>query len=189
MSASTVQNTTRLLADLSAGKRSAADELLPLVYDELRAIAAGYFRRERDDHTLQPTALVHEAYLRLVQQEKSDWKNRAHFFAVAARAMRNVLVNHALARKAEKRGGGRATIQIDTDTAPTHIREVDPLDLDDAVKRLHDLDQRKARVVELRFFGGLSADEVSHVLEVSLSTVEADWRLAKAWLSKELAPA
>lgn len=179
-------NVTKLLDRVGRGEGQAADELLPLVYDELRSLAAAYFRRERSDHTLEPTALVHEAYVRLVQQANPEWANRAHFFAVAAKAMRNILVNHAVARAAEKRGGGRPAITLDTDLAPSTIKEIDPIELNDVLDRLATLDERKARVVELRFFGGLSVDEVAQVLGVSLSTIEADWRLAKAWLSKEL---
>jgi RNA polymerase sigma factor (TIGR02999 family) len=180
---STDQSTHRIS---ELGRGDSASQLFPLVYEELRSLAAGYFRAERVGHTLEPTALVHEAYLRLVQQTDGNWKNRAHFFAVAARAMRNVLVNHALARKAQKRGGGQPTILIDTDLVPARGREVDPVELDDALKRLAALDPRKADVVEMRFFGGLTVEEVAHAMGVSVSTVEADWRMAKAWLSKAL---
>jgi RNA polymerase sigma-70 factor, ECF subfamily len=177
---------TRLLDRVGRGEGQAADELLPLVYDELRSLAAAYFRRERSDHTLQPTALVNEVYVRLAQQENPEWANRAHFFAVASKAMRNILVNHAVARAAEKRGGGRAAITLNSDVAPSSIKEIDAIELNDVLDRLAALDERKAKVVELRFFGGLTVEEVAHVLGVSLSTIEADWRLAKAWLSKEL---
>ncbi|GMU82659.1 MAG: sigma-70 family RNA polymerase sigma factor [Phycisphaerales bacterium] len=181
-----IAQTTRLLADLGRGDRAAAGQLLPLVYEQLRALASSYFRGQRADHTLQPTALVHEAYMKLVNQTSAQWNDRAHFFAVAARAMRQVLVNHALAANADKRGGGRTRILLADDLAPTPESEFDPIALDDALTRLGKMDERKAKVVELRFFSGLAVDEVAHVLGVSKSTVEADWRLARAWLSKEL---
>lgn len=178
--------TTRLLVDLGRGDPSAAARLLPLVYDELRALAGRYFRRQRSDHTLQPTALVHEAFLRLVDQTHAQWNDRAHFFAVAAQAMRQILINHALARAAAKRGGGRARIALAEDLAPAAEHEFDALALDEALKQLAELDERKARIVELRFFGGLSVEEVAEVLGVSKTTVESDWRMARAWLSRAL---
>ncbi len=178
--------TTRLLLRLTDGDHAAGDELMPLVYDELRALAAGYLRRERPDHTLQPTALVHEAYLRLVGGGGVDWRSRAHFFAVAARVMRNTLVNHALAHKAEKRGGAALRLDLQSDGVAAPSDGVDTLALDDALKRLAALDPRKSEVVELRFFGGMSVEEAAEVLSVSVSTVEADWRVARAWLSSEL---
>lgn len=177
---------TRLLADLGCGDPGAAARLLPMIYDELRAIAARHFRRQRLDHTLQPTALVHEAFLKLVDQTQAKWKDRAHFFAVAATAMRQVLVNHALARAAAKRGGGAARIALTGDMAAAQEADFDPLVLDEALKKLAELDPRKARVVELRFFSGLSVDEVAEVLNVSRTTVEGDWRTARAWLSRAL---
>jgi RNA polymerase sigma factor (TIGR02999 family) len=177
---------TRLMAGVCSGDSSATEQLLPLVYDELRALAANYLRQERHGHTLQPTALVHEAYLRLIAQTDSTWNNRAHFFAVAARAMRNILVNHALANRAQKRGGGRPTISLDHEHTPGPIRQVEPIALDEALRTLATLDDRKARVVELRFFGGLTVEEVAEVLNVSVSTIEGDWRMAKAWLSVQL---
>jgi RNA polymerase sigma factor (TIGR02999 family) len=180
-------DTTRLLIAVNEGDREAAERLMDAVYDELRSIAAAYFRRERAGHTLQPTALVHETYLRLVGGNSAPWTSRAHFLAVAAKAMRNTLVNHALARKAAKRGGQAATIDIDLDSAASQKRPVETLSLDQALKDLAALDARKAQVVELRFFGGMTVEETAHVLNVSVSTVEADWRMAKAWLCAELA--
>lgn len=177
---------TQLLGAIGRGEPGAGARLLPVVYEELRALAASYFRRQPDNHTLQPTALVHEAYLKLVHQTSAQWNDRAHFFAVAAKAMRQILVNHAHARNAEKRGGGATRIILGDDLAPTPERDFDAIALDEALKRLTALDERKASVVELRFFSGLSVDEVAHVLNVSKTTVEADWRLARAWLSKEL---
>lgn len=178
--------TTRLLSQIGQGDAAAAARLLPKVYDELRSLAAAYFRRQRGDHTLQPMALVHEAYLKLINQTAAQWNDRAHFFAVAARAMRQILVNHALARKAEKRGGGAPRMFLSDEVAPTAARDFDPLALDEGLKKLAAFDERKAQVVELRFFSGLSVEEVAHVLNVSKTTVEGDWRMARAWLSKEL---
>lgn len=180
------KETTRLLIRLQNGDSSATDKLLPLVYEQLRALAAEFLRGERKNHTLQPTALVHEAYLRLIDQTQVRWNDRAHFFAVAARAMRRILVDHGVARRAQKRGGGVAALRLDSDTAPAAMREIDPVVLDDALKVLAELDERKAKVVEMRFFGGLSVEETSEALSISVSTVEADWRMAKAWLSREL---
>lgn len=183
---STPAETTRLLLNLGNGDVAAAAQLLPMVYDELRAVAGRYFRRQGSDHTLQPTALVHEAFLRLVDQTQARWKDRAHFFAVAAKAMRQILVSHARARGAEKRGGGRAKIAFTDALTPANAAEFDPLALDEALTRLADLDERKARVVELRFFSGLTNEEVAEVLGVSLTTIESDWRMARAWLSRML---
>jgi RNA polymerase sigma factor (TIGR02999 family) len=181
-----VDETTRLLSRIGQGDAAAAERLLPHVYEELRSLAAGYFRRQRNDHTLQPTALVHEAYLKLINQTAAHWNDRAHFFAVAARAMRQILVNHALARKAEKRGGGAPRMFLSDELAPTAARDFDPISLDESLRKLAEFDPRKAQVVELRFFSGLAVEEVAHVLGVSKTTVEGDWRLARAWLSKEL---
>jgi RNA polymerase sigma factor (TIGR02999 family) len=182
-----VGHATQILDELSAGDTGAAERLLPLVYEELRTLAAAYLRRERAGHTLQPTALVHEAYVRLIAGAQPDWAGRAHFLAVAARAMRNTLVNHALARKAEKRGGGRTMVAVDADSAPARGREFDALAVSEALERLGAMDDRKARVVEMRFFGGMTVEESARVLGISVSTVESDWRFARAWLSKELA--
>lgn len=177
---------TQALAALSRGEEQAAQRLLPLVYGELRALAGSYFRRQRSDHTLQPTALVHEAFVRLVDQTGVHWKDRAHFFAIAATAMRQILTDHARRRAALKRGGDRAKVSLDGAAAPTPDEEVDLVALDEVLTRLMTLDPRKHRVVELRFFGGLSVDEVAEVLGVSKTTVESDWRAARAWMSAEL---
>jgi RNA polymerase sigma factor (TIGR02999 family) len=179
--------TTQLLLDVGNGDSEAAQRLLPMVYGELRGLAASYFRRQKSDHTLQPTALVHEVYLKLVDQTSARWKDRAHFFAIAAQAMRQILVNHALARAALKRGGGRARVVLTDDLAPASDNEFDAIALDEALKKLADMDARKSRVVELRFFSGLTVDEVAEVLNVSKTTVESDWRMARAWLSRALA--
>lgn len=181
--------TTRLLVDAGRGDPQAAARLLPVVYDELRALASRYFNRQRSDHTLQPTALVHEAFVKLVGASGAEWKDRAHFFAVAATAMRQILVNHARARNAAKRHGRRARLSIAELPIADGAAGFDPIVIDAALNKLAELDARKARVVELRFFAGLAVEEVAEVLGVSRSTIEADWRLARAWLSKELAEA
>ncbi|MBX3395734.1 MAG: sigma-70 family RNA polymerase sigma factor [Phycisphaerae bacterium] len=178
---------TRLIAAVAQGDRNASSALLPVVYQELRALAGKYLRGQRRDHTLQPTALVHEAYLKLIDQTQAKWNDRAHFFAVAATAMRQILVNHAVARAALKRGGGRAKIALDENVAAGDQPEFDPIALDEALKKLAEFDERKSKVVELRFFSGLTVDEVAEVLNISRSTVEGDWRMARAWLSRELA--
>jgi RNA polymerase sigma factor (TIGR02999 family) len=167
--------------------RAAVDEIVPLVYDELRLLARAYLRRERTGHTLQPTALVHEAYLRLVEQHGINCQNRAHFLALAATMMRRILVNHAHARHAAKRGGGLRTVTLDSASAPTPGgRQVDVLLLNDALEKLAAVDAVKARVVELRYFGGLSVDEVSEIVGRSRASVERDWTFARAWLYTHL---
>jgi RNA polymerase sigma factor (TIGR02999 family) len=160
--------------------------LLPAVYDELRAMASCYLSRERSDHTLQPTALVHEAYLRLMGQRTVGWENKTQFFAAAATVMRRILVDHARAQKSTKRGGGKSHSPLDETLAVFQERAIDVVQLDEALTRLSHLDGRKARVVELRFFGGLTVQETSTVLEVPVRTIERDWTLAKAWLRGEL---
>lgn len=177
---------TLLLADVRAGRAGAADRLFPLVYDELRRLAASYLRRERRDHTLQPTALVHEAFLRLVGAEDQRWESRAHFLAVAARAMRRILIDHARGRHAQKRGGKAAKVSLADLDQPAVDRDDYLIALDEALERLGRLDERQARVVELRFFGGLTIEEAAAVLGVSHATVERDWNVAKAWLHREV---
>lgn len=177
---------TRILQRASDGDDSAVNRLMPLVYDELRALAESYLQRERPDHTLQATALVHEAYVRLVRQEDVEWKNRAHFFAVAAQAIRRILVDHARTRQRAKRGGDRQRVRLDEDVALLEERELDLLALDEALGRLATLHERQARIVELRFFGGLGLKEVAEILEVSPRTVDGDWSMARAWLRREL---
>ncbi|MHC4416771.1 MAG: sigma-70 family RNA polymerase sigma factor [Planctomycetota bacterium] len=177
---------TRLVTDLSGGNERAADELLRLVYDELRALAQGYLRRERPDHTLQPTALVHEAYLKLVDQTRVDWKGRTHFKAVAAQAMHRVLVDHARAHGREKRGGGWRRVPLYDAFQLGGRRQLDPLDLHDALEKMRQLDERQTSVVELRLFGGLSGEEAARILGVSVRTVERDWKMGQAWLRREL---
>jgi RNA polymerase sigma factor (TIGR02999 family) len=179
---------TELLEALSAGKQEALHDLLPLVYTELRRQAARYLRRERADHTLQPTALVHEAYLRLVEQRNVQWQNRAHFFGIAAQAMRRILVDHARTRQRVKRGGPQHRTSLTSANLAVEAQSIDVIAVDDALKRLSELDERQARVVELRFFGGLSVEETAEVLDISPATVKREWSMAKTWLHTELYP-
>ena len=180
------QDATLLVQSSCAGDPDAASKLLPLVYDELRARAQAYLAQERSDHTLQATALVHEAYLRMVDQKAANWQSRAHFCAVAATVMRRILVDHARGRGRLKRGGnaGRLPDESAALVAPTPGEDL--VGLDEALERMEAFDARKARIVELRFFGGLTIEETAAVVQVSPRTVRADWRLAKAWLHREL---
>jgi RNA polymerase sigma factor (TIGR02999 family) len=173
---------TTLLHAWSAGDRSACDQLVPLVYQELRRRAAARLRRERPNHTLQPTALVHEAYLRLVNQDRVAWQNRAQFFGVASEMMRRILVDHARRALMAKRSGGWIQVPLGDGARVEPTPDVDVLDLNDALTRLAAFDPRKSRIAELRFFGGLSLSEAAHVLGVSVATVERDWQVARAWL-------
>ena len=177
---------TALLDDWSRGNTSALNQLLPLVYAELRRIAARQLRSERSNHTLQPTALVHEVYLRLVDQRHVDWQSRAHFFGVAARIMRRILVDHARRHRAGKRGEGMRCVSIDEAKGVAASNEIPILALDQALDRLKEVDSQLAEIVELRAFGGLTIEEAAHVLKVSPSTVKREWRTAKAWLNREL---
>jgi RNA polymerase sigma factor (TIGR02999 family) len=178
---------TRLLLDWGRGDAAAHERLLPLVYDELRRLAGAYMRRERRDHTLQPTALVHEAYLRLVDQERVDWRNRAQFVGVAAMMMRRVLANHARDRAAAKRGGDAERVPLTFAGEILRRPEVDALALHEALDRLAALDARKSRVVELKFFGGLTTEEIAEALELSPATVEREWSFSRAWLYDAIA--
>lgn len=180
---------TAELAALVAGDGSAAERLMPLVYDELRRIAQSYLRRENAGHTLQATALVNEAFLKLVEQTRADWKSKAHFLAICAQAMRRILVDHARTRKRVKRGGGRGRVTVTDNLVLAPTSDVDVLDVEEALQKLAALNERHARIVELRFFAGLDVAEVAEVLGVSKRTVEGDWTLLKAWLRKELQPA
>jgi len=177
---------TALLGDWSRGDPSALGQLLPLVYNELRRVAGRQLRGERGGHTLQPTALVHEAYLRLVDQRHVDWQDRAHFFGVAAQVMRRILVDHARRHKAAKRGDGVRCVSIEEAKDVEAPNAVPILTLDHALSRLEEVDADLARIVELRAFGGLTIEDAAHVLSVSPSTAKRDWRLAKAWLRREL---
>jgi len=180
------QDVTHLLIQWSKGDSAALDALVPLVYDELRRLAQLYLSREKPGHTLSSTALVHEAYLRLVKQKDVTWQNRAHFFGVASRMMRRILVDHARRHGYEKRGGGELTLSLDETMAPAPERQINLVALDDALDTLAKLDERQSRMVELRFFGGLSIEETSEVLGVSAPTVKREWASARAWLYREI---
>jgi RNA polymerase sigma factor (TIGR02999 family) len=178
---------TLLLRRLNEGDRDAAAELLPMIYDELKRLAGRYMQGEAPGHTLQTTALVHEAYLRLIDIPDAGWQNRGHFFGVAATAMRHVLVDHARAKNAEKRGGGRPKVSLEEALVLYEERAVDLIALDEALVQLEAMDPQLARIVDLRFFGGLSNEEVAEILETSLRTVERGWPTARAWLRNRLA--
>jgi len=180
------QEVTRLLADWRQGDRAALEKLTPLVYDELRRLAHYYMERQRADHTLQTTALVNEAYLRLAVRSKPDFRNRAHFCAVAAKAMRQILMNHAKAHDRQKRGAGAIKVELDATALISPEQTQMVLDLDEALERLAQLDSRKAQVVELKYFGGLEQSEIAEVLKISPVTVRRDWVFARAWLHTEL---
>jgi RNA polymerase sigma factor (TIGR02999 family) len=180
------QNVTQLLLAWNNGDEAALEQLLPLVYQELHRLAGRYLGRERGGHTLQTTALVHEAYLRLVDQKQVQWQNRAHFFAVAAQMMRRILVDYARARRGAKRGGGAQQVSLDEALVVSDERAADVVALDEALNALAEFDERKSKMVELRFFGGLSIEETAEVLNVSPGTVMRDWTLAKAWLQREI---
>jgi len=177
---------TQLLENWSNGDREALERLMPLVYDELHRLAQRYLRRERSDHTLQSTALVHEAYLKMVDQKNVRWQNRAHFFGVAAQSIRHILVDHARSHLAAKCGAGAAKLSLDEAIGVPEKKEVDLLALDQALEGLAALDPQQGRIVELRFFGGLSIEETSEVLHISTATVKRDWVMAKAWLYQNL---
>lgn len=175
-----------LLERAGKGDRGALDELIPLVYDELRRIASRYVRKERSGQDLQVTALVNEAYIRLIGQRDVTWQNRSHFFGVAANMMRRILVDHARTAKADKRGGGVACVSLNDENVPVHQRSADIVALDDALGRLANRDPKLARLVELRYFAGLTTKEVADVLGVSVSTVEREWVAARAWLYRAM---
>ena len=182
----TGDNLTGLLLEWRDGDKAALDRLTPLVYDELRRIAHRYVQRERNGHTLQTTALVNEAYLRLAGQQKVDWQNRAHFFAVSAQVMRHILIDHARRRRYAKHGGDARQVSLEDAALMPQERAAELIALDEALDELAKLDPRKSRVVELRYFGGLSLEETAEVLEISLMTVRRDWRAAKAWLYRRM---
>lgn len=177
---------TQLLAEWSDGNQTALDKLYPLVYDELHRMANRYMNRERKDHTLQTTALIHEAYVRLVDQKHVHWTNRAHFFAISAQIMRRILIDHARRHAYDKRGGGAQKVSLDETAIIAGDRASDMLLLDEALKRLAEMDPRRGQVVELRYFGGLNNEEIADVLKISENTVTRDWNMARAWLYQEL---
>lgn len=177
---------TQLLLDWGNGDKAALDKLVPVVYQELRRLAAYYMRRERPGHTLQTSALVNEAYMRLVDYSQMRWQSRAHFFAVAAQAMRRILVEHARKRHFAKRGGGAVKVSFDEAAIVSQEQAADLVALDDALTSLEAMDERKARIVELRYIGGLNIEETAEVLGISPATVQREWRAAKAWLYREI---
>ena len=179
------QEVTLLLQEINDGAANAPERLLPLVYDELRKLAQSYMLNERPDHTLQATALVHDAYIRLVDWENVSWQNRAHFFSVAAQVMRNVLVDHAVKRKAQKRDFGQR-IELSEDISFNGSSDLDLIDLDQALEALKEFEPQQAKIVELRFFGGLSIEDAAHVLDISPATVKREWAIAKTWLYRRL---
>ena len=187
MSRPNSSDVTRILGELSKGDAAAANRLLPHVYDELRALAGSFFQIQRADHTLQPTALVHEAYMRLAGQADPNWTGRKHFFDVAAMAMRQLLGDHAGRQRAAKRGGGLGKVTLEQAETPSWTRmDVDLVALEEALTKLANLDARQARIVELRFLAGLTVDDTAEVLGVSPRTVKLDWQMARAWLRREL---
>jgi RNA polymerase sigma-70 factor (ECF subfamily) len=177
---------TQVLRELSDGNESAPAKLMPLVYIELRKLAQGYLREERSDHTLQATALVHEAYIRLVDWKNVSWQNRAHFFALAAQVMRRILVDHAREKLSQKRGGGMTNLSLDEGVSFPQKTEIELVALDNALKELASLDTTQSKIVELRFFGGLTIEETAAALRISPATVKNKWRVAKAWLRREI---
>jgi len=187
MAMRTPEGVTQLLLKWGNGDRAALDELMPLVYDELRRLAGGYLRRERSNHTLQPTALVNEAYLLLVDQRHAHWQNRAQFIGVAAQMMRRILVDHARAHTAAKRGGPNFTVALSQADQVAGRADMDLLAIHDALDRLAAIDPQQSRIVELRFFGGLTIEETAEVLKVSHATIERDWKMARAWLRRAVA--
>jgi RNA polymerase sigma factor (TIGR02999 family) len=177
---------TQLLAEWTDGNQSALDELYPLVYDELHRLARRYMSRERKDHTLQTTALINEAYVRLVDQKNVHWANRSHFFAISAQIMRRILIDHARRHAYAKRGGGAQQVSLDEAAAVTSGIGSEMIRLDEALKMLAEMDPRRSQVVELRYFGGLNNEEIAGVLHVSENTVTRDWNMARAWLYQQL---
>jgi RNA polymerase sigma-70 factor, ECF subfamily len=183
---STDGQVTLLLKAMNRGDKSAADQLLPIVYSELHRLAKSYMSRERRDHTLQPTALINQAYLRIAQQEHMEWQNHAHFIGFAANVMRRVLVDHARERNAAMRGGGRVRVELDEGVAASPEASAEILQLEEALTRLEQLNPRQAQVVEMRYFGGLSVEEVASILGIAPRSVKRDWALARMWLYQEI---
>ena len=176
-----------MLIELTDGNQEVVNHILPHIYDELKRLASSYLRRERSDHTLQPTALVHEAYMKLVDQKRVRWQNRAHFFGIAAQVMRRILMDHARKHQADKRGGEAEKLPIEEEIlVVSHDRSAELVALDDALHTLAAMDPQKARIVELRYFGGLSIEETAEVMGVSVPTINRQWRMAKAWLYSQL---
>ena len=186
MSGELQHEVTQILHDWSGGDARAPERLMPFVYDELRRLARAFLAREREGHTLQPTALVNEAYLRLIDQTRVDWQNRAHFYGIASRMMRRVLIDHARAHATDKRGGRAVRLSLEDVELPAEQRAAGLVALDEALERLGQMDERKSRVVEMRFFGGMSDEEIAGALGVTTRTVLRDWKKARLWLYREL---
>jgi RNA polymerase sigma factor (TIGR02999 family) len=182
----TPQSVTQLLIAWNGGDKQALDKLLPVVYDELRRQAARYLRRERPGHTLQTTALIHEAYLRLIDQKSVQWQNRAQFFGIAAQMMRRILVDHARTKHRAKRGGSDVRVSLTDATSVTKDPDLNLVELDEALNRLEKIDPQQSKIVELRFFSGLNVEETAAALQISPATVKRDWKVAKAWLHREI---
>lgn len=180
------QQLTQLLEQWQEGNQEALESLMPVVYSELKRLAGSYLRRERPDHTLQSAALVNEAYLRLIEQRDTRWQNRAHFYGIAAQAMRRILADHARGHNAAKRGSGLPELELNEAVAQAQSRSVDLLDLEEALQKLEKLDPQQGRIVELRFFSGLSIEDTANVLGISPATVKRDWAAARAWLFREI---
>lgn len=190
MASGSAPDVTQLLVNWSRGDQAALEQLMPLVYGELRRLAAAYLRRERSNHTLQSTALVNEAFLRMVQQHEVQWRNRAHFYGIAAQMIRRILVDYARSQHAEKRGSGAVKLELDEAMAVAQkLPDVDLLALNDALDRLAQLDERQSRVVELRFFAGLSIEETAEVMHLSSASIKREWHTARAWLFREMSTA
>ena len=179
-------NITQLLVAWNGGDKAALDQLIPIVYQELRRQASNYLRHERPGHTLQTTALIHEAYLRLVDQKSVQWQNRAQFFGIAAQLMRRILVDHARTKHRAKRGGSAVRLSLSDATAVTKEANLDLIEIDEALNRLAEIDEQQAKIVELRFFSGLNVEETAAALNISPATVKRDWSVAKAWLHREI---
>lgn len=187
MSKQSPSEITQMLIELTDGNQEVVNRILPHIYDELRRLAGSYLRRERSDHTLQPTALVHEAYMKLIDQRQVRWQNRAHFFGIAAQVMRRILMDHARKHIAEKRGGDAEKLPLEEEILiVSHERSAELVALDDALHGLAEMDEQKARIVELRYFGGLSIEETAEVMGVSVPTINRQWRTAKAWLYSQI---
>lgn len=188
MTSNSAENITQMLIEMTDGNQDVVNQILPHIYDELRRLAGSYLRRERSDHTLQPTALVHEAYMKLIDQKQVKWQNRAHFFGIAAQVMRRILMDHARKHLANKRGGNAEILPLEEEIfVVSNDKSNELIALDDALDELGRLDPQKARIVELRYFGGLSIEETAEVVGVSVPTINRQWRLAKAWLYSQLA--
>jgi RNA polymerase sigma-70 factor, ECF subfamily len=188
MSQESPSDITQLLIQMTDGNTEAVNQILPLIYSELRKLASSYLRRERSNHTLQPTALVNEAYIKLIDQKKVKWQNRAHFFGIAAQVMRRILLDHARKHTAEKRGGDAEVLPIEEEIlVVSHEKSAELIALDEALDNLAKIDEQKAKIVELRYFGGLSIEETAEVIGVSVPTINRQWKMAKAWLYGQVA--